>query len=471
MKTCGPKSKKLNNNRAITLVALIITIIVLLILVGASINVLGGENGIVKQAIKAKNEMKKAQIKEEVMMAWQNCEIEYVERSVKNSSIKREDVYTEDNLNTYLKGSGVVSELKYQPNSTSTFLYSTKNTETYTITIDANNYITIEEKDISNENTDDETSNVGTDIFATENIHRAFASKLAERGINYNVSMDSWNGGTLEETRFWGGVADLSIGTDVMVKKQDSSEYQDRFISDSRTTSAVNTSSPFDLTGDFKINIDLQQFRNTFEAINESCRSSDNNYYYERLLPVIAINGEFNLDIMYNEKMQIDDSFLEYGNMIGFDDITKEIFVDTNRTDKGHADDANIPEGYRMLRIYLKLKAPTSEELRSTAHFEETKDMLVYGDLDAHYQTLFNHIEFVIPRVTVSTTELLESKYYTLSASMNGHFSYDCNVNFNVSSQQIDGKANNYTGVQDWQKISATIALLKRTSGGGGRWT
>lgn len=46
--------KLLNNRKGITLIALVITIIVLLILAGVTIATLTGENGILKQAGKAK---------------------------------------------------------------------------------------------------------------------------------------------------------------------------------------------------------------------------------------------------------------------------------------------------------------------------------------------------------------------------------------------------------------------------------
>ena len=52
-------------NKGITLIALVITIIVLLILAGVSIAMLTGENGILKQAQRAKNETEQAQMEEE----------------------------------------------------------------------------------------------------------------------------------------------------------------------------------------------------------------------------------------------------------------------------------------------------------------------------------------------------------------------------------------------------------------------
>ena len=44
------------NSKGITLIALVITIIVLLILAGISISMLAGQNGILKQAINAQKE-------------------------------------------------------------------------------------------------------------------------------------------------------------------------------------------------------------------------------------------------------------------------------------------------------------------------------------------------------------------------------------------------------------------------------
>ena len=62
------KKEKLKQNKGITLIALVITIIVLLILAGVSIAMLTGENGILSQATKAKNETEKAQANEAAIL-------------------------------------------------------------------------------------------------------------------------------------------------------------------------------------------------------------------------------------------------------------------------------------------------------------------------------------------------------------------------------------------------------------------
>ena len=63
----------MTNNKGITLIALVITIIVLLILAGVSIAMLTGDNGILTQANKAKDDTAKAEIAEKVNMAIQSA--------------------------------------------------------------------------------------------------------------------------------------------------------------------------------------------------------------------------------------------------------------------------------------------------------------------------------------------------------------------------------------------------------------
>ena len=57
------KVKKQDLNKGITLIALVITIIVLLILAGVSLGILTGDNGILTQATKAAEQTKKHQQK------------------------------------------------------------------------------------------------------------------------------------------------------------------------------------------------------------------------------------------------------------------------------------------------------------------------------------------------------------------------------------------------------------------------
>ena len=63
------KLKKANKEKGITLIALVITIIVLLILAGVSIAMLTGQNGILTQAQNAKKLTEQASAKEKIEMA------------------------------------------------------------------------------------------------------------------------------------------------------------------------------------------------------------------------------------------------------------------------------------------------------------------------------------------------------------------------------------------------------------------
>ena len=65
--------RKITNNKGITLIALVITIIILLILAGISISMLTGENGILTQAQKAKNRTEEAQREEQnILTGYEN---------------------------------------------------------------------------------------------------------------------------------------------------------------------------------------------------------------------------------------------------------------------------------------------------------------------------------------------------------------------------------------------------------------
>ena len=82
MRKTNEKSWK-KNNKGITLIALVITIIVLLILAGVSIAMLTGENGILTQAQRAKSETNDAQSKEETILGQYES---YINRATGNNA-------------------------------------------------------------------------------------------------------------------------------------------------------------------------------------------------------------------------------------------------------------------------------------------------------------------------------------------------------------------------------------------------
>ncbi|MCI8272567.1 MAG: hypothetical protein HFJ55_00600, partial [Clostridia bacterium] len=69
IKKVNEKMEKVAEKRGITLIALVVTLIVLLILAGTSIAMLTGENGIISQAQNARNNSAKAEFEEKVKLA------------------------------------------------------------------------------------------------------------------------------------------------------------------------------------------------------------------------------------------------------------------------------------------------------------------------------------------------------------------------------------------------------------------
>ena len=76
-----------NKQKGITLIALVVTIVVLLILAGISISMLGGENGIITKAKKSKDETTLGEIKEEINVAWGKV---YIDKNLEGIDINEQ---------------------------------------------------------------------------------------------------------------------------------------------------------------------------------------------------------------------------------------------------------------------------------------------------------------------------------------------------------------------------------------------
>ena len=87
---------KRNFEKGITLVALVITIIVLVILAGVGINLILGENGIIQRAQSAKQIQEQAEAKEKLEFAISELTIE---KSKQNKQIQLEDLIELNNKN------------------------------------------------------------------------------------------------------------------------------------------------------------------------------------------------------------------------------------------------------------------------------------------------------------------------------------------------------------------------------------
>ena len=81
----------MKNNKGITLIALVVTIIVLLILAGVSIAMLTGDNGIISNSQTAKENTLKAQAKEEISMALNSIKTEVLAQVNTNSTYNPND--------------------------------------------------------------------------------------------------------------------------------------------------------------------------------------------------------------------------------------------------------------------------------------------------------------------------------------------------------------------------------------------
>lgn len=97
----------MENKKGITLIALVITVIVLLILAGVSISLVVGNNGILTQASNAVLETRKAEAREEVEMAWASAETDYYSEWAKDSSKVKNSIYYKGKIPTYLEGAFV----------------------------------------------------------------------------------------------------------------------------------------------------------------------------------------------------------------------------------------------------------------------------------------------------------------------------------------------------------------------------
>lgn len=71
------------NNKGITLIALVVSIIVLLILAGISISMLTGQNGILNRATETKEKTDYAKEKEEISLAITTSKMENIDNTTK----------------------------------------------------------------------------------------------------------------------------------------------------------------------------------------------------------------------------------------------------------------------------------------------------------------------------------------------------------------------------------------------------
>lgn len=96
----------LKQNKGITLVALVITIIVLLILAGVSISLVVGDNGVLTQAKGSSDASKVGQMKEALGLAIEDCQTQYFNKYTTDATAKVEDYITAQAIDAALEGQG-----------------------------------------------------------------------------------------------------------------------------------------------------------------------------------------------------------------------------------------------------------------------------------------------------------------------------------------------------------------------------
>ena len=163
------KKEFLKNSNGITLIALVITIIVLLILAGVTIATLTGENGLLQRATDAKTNSNDAQIIERIQLAYHSALIlgqgnytkESLMQELKNEFETGYDVDDSNNEKWIMKAQGQEVEIPSGEKSTKiTFSINGFNTSSEWVTI---NYVAEEHQTWSDWFMSD--SSLGSDLF------------------------------------------------------------------------------------------------------------------------------------------------------------------------------------------------------------------------------------------------------------------------------------------------------------------
>ena len=94
----------LKQNKGITLVALVVTIIVLLILAGVSISLVVGQNGVLSQAQNSSKKTAVAQAQQDLEMALSSVQGDFIDTWNTNTTSKLQDYVNEDRIQRAYSG-------------------------------------------------------------------------------------------------------------------------------------------------------------------------------------------------------------------------------------------------------------------------------------------------------------------------------------------------------------------------------
>lgn len=123
----------MKSQKGISMVALIITIIIMLILAGVALSMVTGEGSLLEQANSADIETKQSQAEEDVKIAWSATEVDYW---TKYSKYSKKDFFVSE-LKNYIGDVGVIESIEYNEGGKSKIEYrSNSDGQVYHIEID-----------------------------------------------------------------------------------------------------------------------------------------------------------------------------------------------------------------------------------------------------------------------------------------------------------------------------------------------
>lgn len=123
----------MKDQKGISMVVLIITIIIMLILAGVALAMVTGDGSLLDQANNAEEETRQAQAEEEVEIAWSSAEVDYWSKYNKYS---KEDFF-ESELKNYIGDVGVIESIEYNEGGKSIINYkSNTDGQVYIVEID-----------------------------------------------------------------------------------------------------------------------------------------------------------------------------------------------------------------------------------------------------------------------------------------------------------------------------------------------
>jgi type II secretory pathway pseudopilin PulG len=135
----------MKSKKGITLISLVITIIVLMILVGVSLSATFGDSGVITKAQSASSATKETNAKERIILAWNDCNMDYAEAKLENENVERANYFTEEKMLEALGSTDEMTNYEYDNDTGAITLTYEEQSTVYNFNIDSNGNITLVE--------------------------------------------------------------------------------------------------------------------------------------------------------------------------------------------------------------------------------------------------------------------------------------------------------------------------------------